>query len=561
MLKPWLKYYQTGVPHSIDYPDILLYQLLDDAAKNFPDNAALIFFGYKITFKELSDLVERFASALLSLGVVKGSRVAILLPNSPQFVITYYATLKIGGIVVPTNPLYKEREFVHQFNDSGAETIILLDIFYKKIKDILHTTPLKNLIITSIKEYLPLTLSILYPIKQFLKSEHQKIEMKEGVYSFKELIEKGSPIFKKADVNVDDTALLQYTGGTTGISKGVILTHRNMVANALQCRSWFVGCKRGKEMTLCVIPLFHIFGMTVGMNFPISMGSTIILLPQFNIMNVLKAIERYKITIFPGVPTIYVVLNNNKKTKKYDVSSISYCLSGGAPLPGEVLKRFEEITGGSLVEGYGLSEASPVTHCSPLEGLKKEGSIGIPFPDTEAKIVGGVFRKKELPPGKIGELVIRGPQVMKGYWNMPKDTKESLRKGWLYTGDMAKMDEDGYFYIVDRKKELIISGGENIYPREIEEILYRHPRVLDAAVVGIPDEYRGEIVKVYVVPKEGVEINEEEIINYCKENLAKFKVPKIVEFRNEMPKSILGKILKRVLLEEEKQKQKVGKGD
>ncbi len=556
MLKPWLKYYQTGVPHSIDYPDILLYQLLDDSAKNFPDNVALIFFGYKITFKELSGLVERFASALLSLGVVKGSRVAILLPNSPQFVITYYATLKIGGIVVPTNPLYKEREFVHQFNDSGAKTIILLDIFYKKIKDILHTTPLKNLIITSIKEYLPLTLSILYPIKQFMKSEHQKIEMKEGVYSFKELIEKGSPIFKKVDVNVDDTALLQYTGGTTGISKGVILTHRNMVANALQCRSWFVECKRGKEMTLCVIPLFHIFGMTVGMNFPISMGSTIILLPQFNIMNVLKAIERYKITIFPGVPTIYVVLNNNKKTKKYDVSSISYCLSGGAPLPGEVLKRFEEITGGSLVEGYGLSEASPVTHCSPLEGLKKEGSIGIPFPDTEAKIVGGVFRKKELPPGKIGELVIRGPQVMKGYWNMSRDTKESLRKGWLYTGDMAKMDEDGYFYIVDRKKELIISGGENIYPREIEEILYRHPKVLDAAVVGIPDEYRGEIVKVYIVPKEGVEIDEEEIINYCKENLAKFKVPKIVEFRNEMPKSILGKILKRVLLEEEKQKQK-----
>ena len=308
-------------------------------------------------------------------------------------------------------------------------------------------------------------------------------------------------------------------------------------------------------MTLCVIPLFHIFGMTVGMNFPISMGSTIILLPQFKIMNVLKAIERYKITLFPGVPTIYVVLNNNKKTKKYDVSSISYCLSGGAPLPGEVLKRFEGITGGSLVEGYGLSEASPVTHCSPLEGLKKEGSIGIPLPDTEAKIVGGVFRK-ELSPGKIGELVIRGPQVMKGYWNMPKDTKESLRKGWLHTGDMAKMDEDGYFYIVDRKKELIISGGENIYPREIEEILYRHPKVLDAAVVGIPDEYRGEIVKVYIVPKEGVEIDEEEIINYCKENLAKFKVPRIVEFRNEMPKSILGKILKRVLLEEEKQKQK-----
>ncbi|RLC69430.1 MAG: long-chain fatty acid--CoA ligase, partial [Chloroflexi bacterium] len=343
-------------------------------------------------------------------------------------------------------------------------------------------------------------------------------------------------------------------GGTTGVPKGAMLTHKNMLANAIQVRHWLVDAKEGGEVMLSVLPFFHVYGMTVCMNMAIYIGSAMVLLPQFKVKEVLEAINKYKPTLFPGVATMYVAINTYPEVSKYDISSIRACIAGAMPLPYEVWTKFEEITGGKLVEGYGLTEASPVTHCNPIYGLRKP-CIGLPFPDTEAKIVDLETGEKELPIGEIGELAVRGPQVMKGYWNMPEETKMVLKPdGWLLTGDIAKMDEDGYFYIVDRKKDMILSGGYNIYPREIEEVLYAHPKVKEVAAVGVPDEYKGEVPKVFIVLKEGETATEEEIIAYCKENLAKYKIPKYVEFRKELPKTMVGKILRRVLAEEEKKK-------
>jgi long-chain acyl-CoA synthetase len=353
------------------------------------------------------------------------------------------------------------------------------------------------------------------------------------------------------DIVSDDVALLQYTGGTTGVSKGVMLTHQNLVANAMQCKSWFPEISIGNERLLAVLPFFHSFGMTTSMNCPILVAATMILVPRFNTKEILSLIEKYKPTLFPGVPTMYVAINNYPDVSKYDLSSVKFCISGAAPLPLEVLQEFEQLTGGTLREGYGLTESSPVTHCNPLEGMVKEGSIGIPFPDTECKIVDVDTGEKELEVNEIGELCIRGPQVMTGYWNMPEETKCTIRKEWLYTGDIAKVDEDGYFYIVDRKKDMIIASGYNIYPRDIEEVLYEHPKVKEAVVAGIPDEYRGETVKAYVVLKEGVTASEEEIIQFCRENMAKYKVPTAVAFRDDLPKTIVGKMLRRELVEEE----------
>jgi len=547
--KPWLKFWPEGVPQTIRYPEISLPQMLTNAAQKFPENSATLFYGARISYKELDNLTDRFATALQGLGVRKGDRAAIFLPNCPQFVISYYGALKAGAIVVACSPLYKERELEYQLNDSGAETILTLDLLYPVVSSVRERTKLRNVISTSLLDYFPPALGVLARLTGKLK----KIPC-PGTINLKELISRypASP----SEVDVDpkrDLALLQYTGGTTGIPKGAMITHFNMVVNAVQIAYW-LPVMEGKDIHLSLLPFFHIYGMSVAMNSPIYTGTTMVLIPRFEAKTVLEAIAKYHPTIFCGVPTMYIALLNYPGLEKYDLSSIRGCFSGAAPLPVEVQKRFDEATGGRLVEGYGLTETSPVTHINPLDKKEKNrpGSIGIPIQDTESKIVDLETGAMDLPPEQIGELVIRGPQVMMGYWNKREETERALRDRWFYTGDISKMDGDGYFYIVDRKKDMINVSGLKVWPREVEEVLYEHPAVKEAGVIGIPDPYRGETVKAFVSLKDGYEgkVTQEEVIKFCKERIASYKAPQYVEFRKEMPKTAVGKILRRVLKEE-----------
>ncbi|MGE5577337.1 MAG: long-chain-fatty-acid--CoA ligase [Syntrophothermus sp.] len=553
--RPWFRHYPATIRPSIDYPEIPLYQFVDDSAKAFPNRAATIFYGATLSFKQLAGMVDQMATALHALGIQKGERVGLMLPNCPQSLIAYNAILKVGGVVVQTSPMYVEREIEYQMNDSGAQTMIVLDLFYQRVRNVQEKTALKRIIVTGLEDFMPFPLNFLYPLKLKKEGKRVKVEPAEGVYRFKELLHKHQPAPPRVEIDpVEDLALLQYTGGTTGVAKGTMLTHRNLVANTLQSREWFELKEGGKDILLGVLPFFHVYGMTVAMNLAALIGATLVILPRFQIDEVLKTIDKYRPTLFPGAPAMYVAINNHPDVKKYDLSSIVACISGSAPLPVEVQKKFEELTGGKLVEGYGLTEASPVTHCSPIFGHRKIGTIGIPFPDTDCKIVDLATGEEELPQGEVGELAVRGPQVMKGYWNRPEETQMALRDGWLHTGDIARMDEDGYFQIVDRKKDMIISGGFNIYPRDVEEILYEHPKVKEVVVAGVPDAYRGEMVKAYVVLKDGVTATEEEFIEYCREKLARYKVPRAIEFRAELPKNLVGKILRRVLVDEERKK-------
>ena len=553
MEKIWLKHYEEGVPHTIEIPDKTMYDLLVDAAKEHPERTAVSFFGKKISFGQLLNAVDQFATALYDLGVRKGTKVAIILPNLPQYPMVHYAIMKLGGILVPTNPLYVEREIQYQLSDSGAEYLIVLNLLFPRIQRVWKDTPLKKVIVTGVKEYLPGILKLLYPIKEKKEGTHVKVEPQENVYFFQDLMKKKFPAPPESKIAPEEIAIFMYTGGTTGVLKGAVLTHRNVVANVLQTREWMRDLHHGNQKILSALPFFHSYGMTTCLHLFVASRSTAVLVPRFDVKQVLKTIQKEQITIFPGVPTMYVAINNFPDVQKYNVKSIKACISGGAALPVEVQREFERITGGKLVEGYGLSEASPVTHANPIYGLRKEGSIGLPFPSTEARIV-DPESLKELPVGEVGELVVKGPQVMKEYWNKPDETSQVLHDGWLFTGDMAKVDEDGYFYIVDRKKDMIIASGFNIYPREVEEVLFQHPKIKEAAVAGVPDPYRGETVKAYIVLKEGESATADEIIDFCKERLAKFKVPKLVEFREDLPKSLIGKVLRRVLVEEDKKK-------
>ena len=553
--RPWLRHYEDGVPYTIDYPKISLGGLLEQTASKYPDQTATIFMGGRLTYRQIDELSNRFANALIGLGVKKGDRVAIHLPNTPQFVIAYYGVMKTGAIVVPVNPLYVEREIEHQMNDSGAETIVTLSRFYPVVKNAQQQTKLRNVIVTNIKDYFPPLLKFLFGLTKEKSEGHAvPIQPIPGHYRWTDLLSRYPSTRPGIDVSPDDVAVLLYTGGTTGVPKAAVLCHSNLIANAKQVTSWVPGRQEGRETTLAVIPLFHSYGMTTAMNQPVMSGLTMVLIPRFTADEVLKTIDKYRPNYFPGVPTMYVAINNHPDVKKYNIRSVKACISGAATLPIEVAETFEALSGGRLVEGYGLSETSPVTHANPIFGRRKIGSIGVPVPDTEAKVVDVETGQTEMPVGEPGELVIRGPQVMKGYWNKPEETAQVLRDGWLYTGDIAKMDEDGYFYIVDRKKDMIIAGGYNIYPRDVEEVLYQHPKVKEAVVAGVPDRYRGETVKAYVVLKDGETATEEEILEYCAENLAKYKAPKIVEFRQELPKTMIGKILRRSLVEEEKRK-------
>ena len=559
MDKPWLRKYEPHIPASLSYPDRTLPQVLADVARRFPDRPATIFFKAKLTYRQLNDLVNRCGAGLQRMGIRKGDRVAILIPNSPQYVIAYYAILRIGAIAVPCNPLYVARELNYQLKDSGARAIFTLSRFYNTVKEAQPGTPLESIVVTNIKEYFPPLLRFLFTVAKEAKEGHRAdISKDPSARWFQYFLATAPATPKGVEISLDDTAVLLYTGGTTGVPKAAELSHRNIMVNAVQTSVWF-SAQEGQEVILSALPLSHSYGMTTAMNFPIYAGATMILIANpRDIRDVLENIQRFRPTAYPGVPTMYVAINNYPDVSKYDLRSIKACISGGAPLPVEVQKRFQEITGAKLVEGYGLSETSPVTHANPIYGENRIGTIGLPWPDTDCKIVDVETGTREMPVGEIGELIIRGPQVMKGYWNRPDETALTLREGWLYTGDIARMDADGYFQIVDRKKDMIIAGGFNIYPREVEEVLYEHPKVKEAVAVGLPDPHRGETVKVFIVLKEGETATEQEIIEYCRGKMARFKVPTAVEFRSELPKTMVGKILRRVLREEELAKQAKG---
>ncbi|SFF97948.1 long-chain acyl-CoA synthetase [Desulfotomaculum arcticum] len=533
--RPYLKVYeQGGVEWDLKIEPTALHSLLFNSAKKYPQKTALIFYGHKVSYAKLAEAVRRATSVFFELGLRKGDRVAVMLPNCPDFVIAYYAILSLGGIVVNTNPLYVEREIQHQVNDSGSKMIITLSDLYFRVKNIRESTSLEKVILTGFTGK-PETLS-------------------NDTLWFPDFYAQDRPPALEVEINpMEDLAVLQYTGGTTGVSKGAMLTHYNLYANSQQTDHFFIGEEK-KQLTLTVLPLFHVYGMTSCMNLAMAAGTTMILVPRFVPEEIAQIIKDYKPTFFPGVPTMFIALLNCPEFKEYD--AVMVYNSGGAPMPVDVILKYQKLLAGTnteVGEGYGLSESSPTTHCNPIFGEGKPGSIGIPFPATDAAVLSpttGEF----LPVGEVGELVIKGPQVMKGYWNMPEQSAVTLRDGWLYTGDMARMDEDGYFYIVDRKKDMIIASGYNIYPREIEEVLFEHPKVQEAVVAGVPDAYRGETVKAYIVLKQGDTATLEEFQAYCKEKLAPFKVPKKYEFRDELPKSAVGKLLRRKLVEEERKK-------
>ena len=536
-----------GVPFTMDYPEIPVYALLDESAEKHPDATALIFQDRRITYRELKEEVDRFATALQKMGVARKDKVALFLPNIPQFVISYYGALKAGAIVTAISPLYKEREAAHQIHDSGAETLVVLDLLYPALEKVMGELGLKRTIVTGVKDYMPTVKRILGSLLGKVPSYN--VEMGADMHHFLDLIKEYPPSPEPVEVDAkEDLALLQYTGGTTGIPKGAMLTHYNLVSNALMCNAW-LDAQEGEEVQINVLPLYHIFGMTVTMNNAIASAGSMVLLPRFDAKDVLSSIQKYGATIFGGVPTLYAALINTPEISSYDLSSIKFCISGASPLPPEVQKKFMELTGGILVEGYGLTEASPVTHANPLDPTLetvKIGSIGFAWPDTEAGIMGKETGEL-LPFGDIGELVIKGPQVMKGYWNMQEETDAVLKDGWLYTGDIARMDEEGYFYIVDREKDLIKFRGYSVYPREIEDVLYEHPAVKVAAVVGKPDDVSGEIPKAFLVLKEGAEATEEEMIEFVRERIAPYKRIREVEFRDELPMTLVGKVLKKDL--------------
>lgn len=539
----WQKYYDEGVPATLDYPDLNMFQVFESAVQRNPGGTATLFFGAEKTFQTLDREVDQFSRGLAALGIGKGDRVALVLPNLPGYPLAHLAALKLGAVVVPTNPLYVERELRHQLNDSGARAVVIFDQLFFRLEKVRKETAVENIIVMSVKDFLPRLLGILYGLKNRSPVEE---DQENGIYLFSRFRKRQFPPHSAEEVAPEDTAILLYTGGTTGVSKGAELTHRNLVVNVHQTRAWLWSMEDEKETLLCVLPFFHSYGMTTGMHLAILSRSAMLLLPRFELTDVAKQIKKHRPTIFCGVPSMYNAINRYEKLSEQDVSSIRLCISGGAALPVEVQRRFEQKTGGKLVEGYGLTETSPVAAVNPTHGHRKSGTIGIPVPNTDARIV-EPETGEGVPDGEVGELALRGPQVMKGYWNMPDETAKVLRNGWLHTGDMATVDEEGFITIVDRKKDVIISAGMNVYPREVEEVLQQHPAIMEAAVVGEPSRVREEVVKAFVILEEGAELSKAELIVFCRDKLSKYKIPRKVEFVEELPKSALGKVLKREL--------------
>ncbi len=552
---PWLAHYDEHVPASIAYETLPLFTYLDRAAEAHPKRTAIIFRNRRISYHDLRSMAETVAANLHEQGIAPGDRVSLMLPNLPQSIVAFWGVLKAGGVVVMTNPLYMEKELVHQLEDSGAQHMITVDLLWPKLEKLRSKLNIRKYFITRISDGLAFPLNWLYRLNAKREGTAPQVPYDgTSVFPWRTLLS-GK---KRLSVTITDPAntlaLLQYTGGTTGIAKGVMLTHYNLAVNAQQCSAMLHGLHNEEHTFLGLLPYFHVFGLTVCLLFPTLLASTVIPFPRYVPKDVLDGIVKYKPTIFPGAPSVYISLMQQKDIGKYDLTSIRYCISGSSPMPVEQMRRFAGLTGANIIEGFGLTEASPVTHLNPIDGVHKAGSIGVPFPDTEARIVDMELGSVPLPPGKVGELIIRGPQVMRGYWNRPDETASTLRNGWLYTGDIATMDEDGYFSIVDRKKDMIIVGGYNVYPREIDEVLYEHPKVQEAVSVGVPHPTRGEIIKAYIVPKAGEKLTKGEIMDHCRQQLANYKLPRQVEFREELPKTIVGKVLRRALRAEEEQR-------
>ena len=544
--KPWLKVYEGHVEPETEVFDGSLHDLFRMAAERHRGKTALTFYGTTFPFERLQALVEKMAGSLAASGVGKGDRVALMLPNCPQYVIGFFATVRLGVIVTQLNPMYVEREIEHILTDSGAETIVVYKDMYPRLQNVLPNSGLKNVIVVD------------------FAGEPEGLE--SGHRSFGDFLQADAPPAPQVPIDpAEDVAALQYTGGTTGVSKGAMLTHRNLVANVQQALDLFIddpGAFSNNQKIMGVLPMFHIFGLTCVMLFGIKQGLDQVLLPKFDPREVMEAVREHGPVMFSGVPTVYMALNaSGEDLTEYGFGKVRTFNSGGSALPIPLKRSFEEKTGRSVFEGYGLSEASPVTHFNPpFSGEAREGSIGVPVTSTDARIADVETGEREMPVGEPGELVVKGPQVMKGYLNMPAETADTLRDGWLYTGDMARMDEDGYFYIVDRKKDMILASGYNVYPREIEEVLFEHPDVSEAVAVGVPDEYRGESVKAFVVRRPGSTVTETEILAFCLERLAPYKAPKELEFRRELPKSTVGKLLRRVLAEEARAEATAGTG-
>ncbi len=549
---PWLAHYEKGVQARLEYEETCLPEYLDRSARDFPDNMALLFQGYRVTYRQLQEMVDRFAAVLVGFGIKKGDSVAILLPNVIPCVVSYYAILKMGGIAVMNNPLYSDRELEHQFNDSGAKLLITLDLLGNRMIDLRPKTSIREIIYTSIGDYLPFPKNLLFPLVAKKKKLAADVKSAENLFKWKAVLANAENTVPTVELSFSDTAMYQYTGGTTGVSKGVMLTHANLSKQVQQLKSWFPTFNRGEEVMLSALPFFHVFGLSVAMNLSIYMGWGNILVPKPQPEQLLETIGKFKPTFAPLVPTMYIGMLSHPNINNVDMTSIKGCFSGSAPLPIEVIKEFEEKTGAIIVEGFGMTESTPVTHVNPFAGGKRKvGSIGIPISDTLCRIVDIDNGETDMPVGETGELLIKGPQVMQGYWGRPDATAETITDGWLHTGDIAKMDEDGYFYIVDRMKDMIISGGFNVYPRDIEEVFFENPKVQEAAAIGVPHPKRGEQVKVFVVLNTGETATPEELIEYCKDKLAAYKLPTMIEFRDELPKTNVGKVLKKDLRAEE----------
>jgi len=551
----WHQSYDDGVPAEIEFEQVPLSAWVRRSADQFSDNPALLWLNARITYGQLEHEVSCFASALAGLGVTRGTRVALQMPNLPQLVIAYHAILRLGGIVVMTNPLYMPYEIEHQWNDAYVDVAVVMDyIFEQRLRDVSARLPVQHYVLASIPEYLRFPMRQLAPFK--LRRRHPpaiaQVKPSDSVHMFRDMIRSATPLEAVAEVDIDDLAVLQYTGGTTGVSKAAMLTHRNLSCNVQQLSAWFRDTEPGEEVVLAALPLFHVFGMTNAINWPIHNAGAIVLQTDPRAVDLLvRNIARHKVTLFPGVPAMFNAVNNYRGVDKVDLSSLKSCFSGSAPLPKDVLERFEKMTGARIIEGFGLSESSPVTHANPILSERKVGTVGIPLPSTDVRIVDSEDGVTDVEPGSEGELIISGPQVMQGYWKQPEETARAIRDGWLHTGDLARMDQDGYFTIVGRTKDMINCSGFKVYPDEVDQLLMGHPAVLETATIGVPDPVRGETVKSFIVLNPGEQLTAKEARKFCREHLAGYKVPREIEFLAELPKSAVLKILRRELRERE----------
>ncbi len=553
--RPWQNLYDKFVPRSLDYPNITVWEFLERAALKEPNHVALEFFGRETTYDELFTKARRFAAALYEMGVRPGDRAILLMPNCPQFVIAYLALMRLGAVAVMANPLNVERELIFKFNDSGADTLICLDLFSQRVNNIKREVDLKRIIYTRLTDEMSFPVSWLFPIVTRKTAPKVEIEKDARTFFLKDLLQSSAnlPDWRETTASPDDLAVLIYSGGTTGVSKGIMLSHRALVVNAMMIRSW--GDIQHDDAFLLVLPAFHGFGLSVGLNTPLSLGGRVIMLPNFNARLLLKTVQKSKATFFAGVPTMFIALKDFPDFDHYDITSLRGMFCGAAPIPLEVMREFEEKAKAPIIEGYGLTEIVTAICCNPLHGVRKPGTVGIPFPDIDAKIVDLETGTQEVAVGEAGELLLKGPCLMMGYHNRPEESAATIRDGWLYTGDICTRDAEGYLSVVDRKKDLIIVSGFNVFPREIDEVLHEHPKVADAVAVGLPHPTKGEYIKAYIVAKEGETPTEAEIIAFCKEKLSPYMVPKTVEIREELPKSMIGKVLRRMLKDEEMSKQ------